>query len=340
MRIKKTVIIVTCSVVFSLALGSFGAIYFLFLHHYKGKEVVNNWSPTDQFDINKIPVLNKEKGKDFTILNFADIQMCDLERWDNHEVVHKELDYLVATYKPDLITLTGDQTWSNENLICLKSLISWLESYRVPFAPVFGNHDYGNEYDSSTASLTYCCDLYENAKYSLFNRGPTNIGSLGNYAINIKEDNQIINTIYMMDYGYNDKITDEQLEWFKWTADGIKESNGGNYTNGFIFMHKPIDEFRYAYNHYDNEDIAITPIFSAAKERNVTNFVCGHYHHWNFTDVFRDVTFTMATKTGEIFDFYEDEDKYINGATSFTISDGKIIINHNYVNREGFRIKK
>ena len=48
----------------------------------------------------------------------------------------------------------------------------------------------------------------------------------------------------------------------------------------------------------------------------------------------------MATKTGEIFDFYEDEDEYINGATSFTISDGKIIINHNYVNRGDFRIKK
>ena len=124
---KKTVIIIASSVVASLALGSFATIYFLFLHHYKGKEVVNDWSSTDQFDINTIPTLTKEKGKDFTILNFADIQMCDLERWDNHDIVHKELDYLVNTYKPDLITLTGDQTWSNENLICLKSLISWLE---------------------------------------------------------------------------------------------------------------------------------------------------------------------------------------------------------------------
>lgn len=337
---KKKIIIVVCSVVAALALGSFGAVYFMFLHHYKGKEVVNNWSASDQFDINNIPTLVKEKDKNFTILNFADVQMCDLERWSNHEVLRKELTYLVDTYKPDLITLSGDQTWSNENLICLKSLISWLEDYKIPFAPIFGNHDYGNEYNSSTASLNYCCDLYENAKYSLFDRGPTNIGSLGNYAINIEEDGKIINTLYMMDYGYNDEITEGQLEWFKWAADGIKNSNNNNYTDGFIFMHKPIDEFRYAYAHYDNEDIEITPIFSAAKERNVNNFVCGHYHYWNFTNTFRDVTFTMATKTGEIFGFYEDEDEYINGATSFTITNDDIIINHNYVNRGDFRIKQ
>ena len=337
---KKLIVIISCSLVGTLALGAFGTVYFLFLHHYKGKKVVNDWHVTDTFDIKDIPVINKEKGKDFTILNLADVQMCDLEDLGNRKIVHKEIDYLVNLTKPDLITLTGDQVWSNENRLCLKSLISWLDGYKIPFAPVFGNHDHGNEFNSATAGLTYSCDLYENAEYSLFDRGPTNIGSLGNYAINIKEDNQIINTIYMMDYGYNDEITDDQLEWFKWTADGIKESNSENYTNGFIFMHKPIDEFRYAYSHYDNEDIEITPIFDAAKERGITNFVCGHYHSWNFTDTFRDVTFTMATKTGEIFDFYEDEDEYINGATSFTITDEQIIIKHNYVNRGDFRIKQ
>lgn len=335
---KKLVIAIVCSVVGTLALGGLGAGYFLFLHRYKGRKVINNWSASDTFDINKIASLTKEKGKDFTIVNFADIQMCDLEDWHSHDVVHKELTHLVDTLKPDLITLTGDQTWSNENRLSLKSLISWLNGYKVPFAPVFGNHDHGNDFDSAVAGLTYCCDLYEDAKYSLFDRGPTNIGSLGNYAINILEEGKIINTIYMMDYGYNDEITAGQLEWFKWTAEGIKENNGGVYSNGLVFMHKPIKEHIYAYNHEDKEDLDITPIFEAAKDRGVTNFVCGHYHEWNFTESFRGVNMTMATKTGEIFSFYEDEDEYINGATSFTINDEGITIKHNYVDRNAFRI--
>ncbi len=332
---KKLVIAIICSAVGSIAIAGFGTTYFLFLHHYKGKKVVNNWSVTDTFNINKIPTLTKKPGKDFTIINFADIQMCDLENWHSHRVVHKELTYLVNTLKPDLITLTGDQTWSNENRCSLKSLISWLNKYKVPFAPVFGNHDHGNGFSTAVAGLNYCCDLYEKAKYSLFDRGPTNIGSLGNYAINIKEDGKIINTIYMMDYGYNE-ITDGQLEWFKWTADGIKENNGGVYSNGLIFFHKPINEHMYAYRH--EEGLSVTPIFEAAKDRGVTNFVCGHYHEWNFTEQYQGINMTIATKTGEIFSFYEDEDVYINGATSFTINDEGITIKHNYVDRNAFRI--
>ena len=335
---KKAIVIISCSLVGTLALGAFGTVYFLFLHHYKGKKVVNNWSVTDTFDIKDIPVINKEKGKDFTILNLADVQMCDLEDLGNRKIVHKEIDYLVNLTNPDLITLTGDQVWSNENRLCLKSLISWLDDYKIPFAPVFGNHDHGNEFDSATAGLTYSCDLYEKAKYSLFDRGPTNIGSLGNYAINVVEEDKIVNTIYMMDYGYN-PITEGQLDWFKWTADGIKENNDGVYPGGMVFMHKPIREYWYAYFEEDEESFVTSPIFDLAKERGVTNFVCGHFHEWNFSDTFRGVTFTMATKTDELAGFYEDEEEYINGATSFTIRNDEIVVTHNYVNRNDYRIK-
>ena len=335
---KKAIIIISCSLVGTLALGAFGTVYFLFLHHYKGKKVVNNWSVTDTFDIKDIPAINKEKGKDFTILNLADVQMCDLEDLGNRKIVHKEIDYLVNLTNPDLITLTGDQVWSNENLICLKSLISWLDGYRIPFAPVFGNHDYGNEFDSATAGLNYSCDLYEKAKYSLFDRGPTNIGSLGNYAINIMEDDKIINTLYMMDHGYG-SITEGQLDWFKWTADGIKDNNGGVYSNGMVFMHKPIKEFFYAVNGVDSESLTLSPMFDLAKDRGVTHFTCGHYHELNFSEPFRGVVMTMATKTDELAGFYEDDDEYINGGTSFTIKGEEIVIKHNYVNRTDYRIK-
>ena len=226
--------------------------YLLFLHHYKGTYVIDEWHETDEFKIENITTLEKQKNKEFVILNLTDIQMCDLENFFNKSIIHDEITYLVEQTKPDLITLTGDQTWSNENLVSLKSLIHWLDSYKIPYAPVFGNHDYGNEKNSSVAELNYCCDLYEAGKYSLFKRGPSNLGALGNYVINIVEDGKIYKTLYMLDSGYEAKITNEQIAWFEWNANGIKNANNGEYSDGICFMHKPLPEYADAYYEYRN----------------------------------------------------------------------------------------
>ena len=234
----------------SLIVMSLIGAYFLFLHHYKGRNIVNEWHDTDKFNIENISTVEKQKDKEFVILNLADIQICDLENFFNKSIIHDEITYLVEQTKPDLITLTGDQTWSNENLLSLKSIIKWLDGYKIPYAPVFGNHDYGNEKNSSVAELNYCCDLYESGKYSLFKRGPSNLGTLGNYVVNIVEDGKIYKTLYMLDSGYEDKITDQQIAWFEWNANGIKEVNGDEYVESMCFMHKPLPEYRSAFFDY------------------------------------------------------------------------------------------
>ena len=187
MKKRNKILIISGACITALALSAFGAVYFTLLHHYKGKKVVDEWSETDIFDINKVQTLAKEKDKDFIIMNLADIQICDLE--DGPKVrkeIHNQITEMVEKYKPNLITLSGDQTWSNENLISLKAIISWLDGYKIPYAPIFGNHDYGNEYNSSVASINKCCDLYEQGKYSLFKRGPTNLGTIGNYVLKMR----------------------------------------------------------------------------------------------------------------------------------------------------------
>ena len=157
---KKRIWVVAIAIVLLIISALLLNLYFMFFHHYKGKYVEYNWSATDSFDITQIATVNKQKNKDFVILNLADVQLCDLEDIPNFSTMHNEISYLVETTKPDLITLTGDQTWSNENLISLKNLIRWLDGYKIPYAPVFGNHDYGNQKDSAVASQNYCCDLY------------------------------------------------------------------------------------------------------------------------------------------------------------------------------------
>ena len=348
------VAITLCVVILSVAISA----YFVFLHRYKGRTVINEWSAEQEFDISKVATVNKQKGKEFVILNLADVQMADLEDLCNMNTIHQEISYLVQIAKPDLITLTGDQTWSNENLIGLTSLIRWLDGYKIPWAPVFGNHDYGNQYDSAVASLNYCCQLYEKSKYCLFDRGPTNIGALGNYVVNIMEDGKIFKTLYMIDAGYGDIITDEQIAWFSWNAEGIKQANGGQYTSAMCFMHKPLPEYAIAYGYYLNgnddkvEGVGVVHepnyslygtkqngFFDIAKNVGVEDIVCAHQHGNNFTIKYQDVRLSFALKTGELGGYVDDGETYYNGATVFTCADNSVEINNIYAPREMFHIK-
>lgn len=349
----KKVFIITGICLASLVVMALITAYFLFLHHYKGREIVDEWHETDEFNIENIATVEKQRDKEFVILNLADVQICDLENFFDKSVMHDEITYLVEQTKPDLITLTGDQTWSNENLVSLKSIISWLDGYKIPYAPVFGNHDYGNEKNSAVAELNYCCDLYEKGKYSLFKRGPSNLGALGNYIVNIMEDGKIYKTLYMLDSGYEDEITDQQIAWFQWNANGIKEANGGEYVEGMCFMHKPLPEYAsafYDYLHGDAEAIgevhrhfslsgsAQNGFFEVAKNCNVVDVVCGHQHGNNFTIKYENVRLTFALKTGELVSYYDDGITNLNGGTIFKLDGGTTTIENIYVDRDKYHM--
>ncbi len=353
MEKKKITLIVSLTLISSICVGALLSVYFTFLHHYKGKIVKNDWSETDTFDIKKIKTIKKEKDKDFVILNLADIQICDLENFFNKETIHKEINYLVEKTHPDLITLTGDQTWSNENLMSTKSIISWLDSYKIPYAPVFGNHDYGNKPNSAVCDINYLCDLYESGKYSLFSRGPSNLGSIGNYVFNIVEENQIVKTVYMLNNGTVDSFTSEQMKWMKWTSEGIKAYNNDIYSSGMVFMHKPIPEFRTAYQHYlvDHSTSVGIPyinwslsgvdghqLFDLSKDVNITDIVAGHQHGNSFTFNYQNIRLTSALKTGECGGYYEDKEIYLKGASTFTIRNDKVNINRVFVPRNTFKM--
>lgn len=348
---SKLTLIIVLSSVFTLCLGAFGFIYFSYLHHYKGKNVSYIWHKEDAFTSARIKTVYKQKDKDFTILNLADIQICDLENYSDKQSIHRQIDYLVDKTKPDLITLTGDQVWSNENRYSIKSIISWMEGYKVPWAPVFGNHDCGNEGHIPVASQEYTCDLYEQAKYCLFDRGPTNIGSLGNYVVNIMEDDQIFKTLYMVDAGLNQQILPEQIDYFKWNLEGI--SNGGNKPSGMAFMHIPVPEYYDAYHAFMNNEPGVVAqgdvyhyyqlggqltegFFDFALGSNIDNIVAGHQHGNSFSILYKDIWCTASLKTGFTGGIIDNEDIYLNGATSFTLSKEGTIIRQNYTKKGQF----
>ena len=350
---NKRILIFICVLLTIIAIGLF-YVYFIFQHRYKGRNIDNPWYISSQFGLENIKTVQKDKDKDFVILNLADLQTQDVESPRVKRIIESEVDYLIKKTNPNLITLTGDQVWSNHNLLSTIWLINMLDGYKIPYAPIFGNHDYGNTKNSSNADQNYCCDLYEKGKYSLFSRGPSNLGTLGNYVINVMEGTKIYKTIYMLDAGYEDKITDNQIAWVKWNADGIKSINGGEYTSAMCFMHKPLPEYKEAYEKYINGNDDVTSLgevyvkyslsgtiqngfFDIAKQCNIVDIVCGHQHGNNFTLNYEGVRLTFALKTGQLGGYYNDGIANLNGATYFSMG-SDVNIHNIYVKPNKFFI--
>ena len=160
----------------------------------------------------------------------------------------------------------------------------------------------------------------------------------------------------MMDSGYGDTITDEQISWFRWNAEGIKKVNNNEYVEGMVFMHKPLPEYRTAYARYyygysDVEaigDVYVTfslsgsiqnGFFDAIKTCGVKDVVCGHQHGNNFTIKYQDVRLTFALKTTETMSYYADDSVYLNGATYFTLSNNQTKVDNLMVDRNKFHLK-
>ena len=74
-----------------------------------------------------------------------------------------------------------------------------MESYGIPWAPVFGNHD-----REGNATLLWQADRFEEAEHCLFDRGPANMYGVGNYFVNIFEGDEPVYSLCLMDNGrYN-----------------------------------------------------------------------------------------------------------------------------------------
>lgn len=196
--------------------------------------------------------LKKTSGVPFLVLNLSDPQLGNGE-WDeghkNRRILEKTVHTLVECVKPDLITVSGDLSWAGNDL-AYDMLADLLDSFGIPWAPVWGNHDNQNgaDYIDSVA------DRYLTHKYCVYEKGDPAIGN-GNYVIGVEEDGKLVSAILMMDShdrapfvdaDGNEQIswarlTEPQMEWYKAQV-AVLRKMGCEDTS--IIMHIPF----YAYN--------------------------------------------------------------------------------------------
>lgn len=156
-------------------------------------------------------VVEVEEGRSPIVLQLTDTQIIDAGQqrtaqrlssvaqtyWATDQVEERCYDYLaeiIGATKPDLILLTGDVVYGefDDTGSALESFVEFMESFEIPWAPVFGNHD-----NESAKGVDWQCQQFENAEYCLFKQ--RELTGNGNYTVGISQGGELKRVFFMLD---------------------------------------------------------------------------------------------------------------------------------------------
>ena len=156
-------------------------------------------------------VVTVESGRDVKVLQLTDPQIIDsdqmrtsdrlsggeISRWASGQKENQYKQYLrvvIPRYNPDLIIITGDLVYGefDDSGASFTDLVEFMDSFGIPWAPVFGNHD-----NESAMGVDWQCQQLVNSQYCLFKQ--RTLTGNGNYTVGIKQDNTVKRVFFMLD---------------------------------------------------------------------------------------------------------------------------------------------
>ena len=145
------------------------------------------------------------------ILQLTDMQIIDaaqrrtpdrlradeIEAWDpkNFDLqAGDQIRSLVAQARPDLIILTGDLVYGSfdDAGTTMRWFVALMDSFKIPWAPVFGNHD-----NESAMGVAWQCAQLEASPYCLFKRG--SVSGNSNYTVGVAKGDTLLRVLHMLD---------------------------------------------------------------------------------------------------------------------------------------------
>ena len=196
--------------------------------------------------------LTKQKDKDFTVLNLTDTQLSNGEWADdskNRKILEYTITELVKKTNPDLITISGDLAWAGHDH-AYDMLANFLDSFGLPWAPVWGNHDNqnGEDYIRGVAAR------YKQHPLCLYDDGPAEFGN-GNYVLEIAEENRPVCALILADTHDRAPFTkaDGEVEnaWGKlrpcqvqWLEEVCTKLKAAGCADAALIQHIPIHGYR------------------------------------------------------------------------------------------------
>ncbi|MBQ7983724.1 MAG: metallophosphoesterase [Clostridia bacterium] len=302
--------------------------------------------PVSQTDIDRnadllwAHTLEKDPARDFVILNLTDVHMSDTGyRIKENPKMLKTVECLIREVKPDLITVTGDIVCGDATYHSIRRFTDFMESFDIPWAPVFGNHD-----DEGNCDLQYLADMMLKSPHCIMKKGDPEMG-VGNYVVNITEEGRIVTSLFMMD-SHHGLVNAKQMAWFSALAAQLNEESE-NGAEAAVFLHVPTAEYEYAYNAaYDPETKSYRDGYEAFGEKYekvccawrddvpyeegffgilkdagcVKHIICGHEHMNDFSIVWDGIRLTYTMKVGKSSGYQPGFD----GGTVITVGRGGI----------------
>lgn len=284
----------------------------------------------------------------FKIVQFTDMHIGDgkPEEREADERTLALMDRVIASEKPDLVVLTGDQHGSigvADPLASCRKAIAPVVRARVPWAAVFGNHD-AEEGVTREQLLAFMLE----SDYCLTQSGPADIPGIGNFALTVKTASGGDGAaLYFFDSGIMAPepiggyawIHPDQVHWYVQQSRQYAERNGGPLP-ALAFFHIPFPEYEAAWTGDQvtgvHEESVCCPkvntgLFGAMVQMgDVVGTFVGHDHDNDYCGTLHGIRLCYGRGTG--YNTYGDQKR---GARVIQLQEGQRVFDTWIVQEDG-----
>ncbi len=321
-------------------------------------------------------VVDVPEGRQIRVLQLTDVQTisADLKRYPNRvsssspaDTVNgykKYIGQVIERYNPDFIIMTGDNVYGefDDGGEYLLELIEYMDSFKIPWAPVLGNHD-----AESNMGVDWQCEQYEKSEYCLFKQ--RELTGNGNYSVALTQGGRVKRVFYMLDSNGSSNMSEisfanghsqrevgfgeDQIEWYTESITALKEQ----YPNAKLSMafHVQISTFGSALKAYSaSSELPIDldknkeaqkagdfgyygskmknpwdqshKVYGTIMRLGVDSVFVGHEHRNSASAVYNNVRYTYGQKSSTFDRYNTDKNGPVIGGTYILLSenDGSI----------------
>ena len=321
-------------------------------------------------------VVEIPQGEQARILQLTDIQvidshqrrridrLCEEEyiRWspDNKDWCYKDcLTAVIQQTCPHLIIITGDVIYGefDDNGSAFTEVVQFIDSFKIPWAPIFGNHD-----NECVLGVDWQCEQFLKSKYCLFKQ--RQITGNGNYNIAVVQNGVVKRAFYMVDsngcYGISEKTLNnghstaqigfgaDQIEWYSKGIKRVKEKYNCPVSMAFhiqlaVFQQAydqlgltiPTDlglvgndgNFGYLGAHLKSAWDQDNAVWEGIKQLGVDSIFVGHEHQNSISVIYQGVRLQYGQKSSAYDRYNSDDNGPSMGGTFFTLDEKGVIRN-------------
>lgn len=266
--------------------------------------------------------LRFRKNGEFKIMQITDTHY----KWGKaaSKAVDELIQEVILREDVDLVVFTGDNVYAEGVRNALDAQLRPFANNRTPFVVLFGNHDHQFEVD-------------QNSQWDIFRSYPYNMQPdrmIGKpypdfvLPIYASEGDEVSQLIYNFDshaahpngsISRYDCLHEDQIDWYQSVSRKYTAMNGGKPVPAIMFLHIPLPEYAYAWDHHSKEENKWdrSSIVIGTKEEKVScpsinsgmfetmlgmgdirGVFCGHDHDNDFALVWKNILLAYGRYSG------------------------------------------